>query len=94
MRLKIPQYGAEQFHWKGNHGFVDASELGISPGKTPTGANIYDDATDFGFDVKSPKTDCIITFYLIQEIYNDECELDGWLYTSSYAEFTIYIAND
>jgi hypothetical protein len=48
---------------------------------------LYDDACDVGFAVKSEKTGKVVVFSMTSPFYNDEREIQGWHYVPTCESF-------
>lgn len=90
--LQVPEYSGKKFIWSRYKkltgvGVVEASELGLKPGKVPH-SQCYSDACDEGIKVKSHRTGKVIECYLSKETAAE------WEYKSLCGKVTIIILND
>lgn len=69
---------ASLFSWKGREGVAFASDL-------PRGyaTRVYDDACDFGFLCRSPKTGVVRTFAEVDMVLDRSGEAQGWIYETT-----------
>lgn len=74
------QYDAAKFTWKNGEGVAVASELGISRGVIPYDY-LYDDSVDVGLTLKSPKTNVVKPFVLV-EVTKHYGETVKWIFKS------------
>jgi hypothetical protein len=76
------------FTWKGNHGVAERSDFPIMH------TQVWSDACDLGFMVRSQRTDKLVLFTLIDRTYDAENDLISTLYTSYCGKYIIAIYND
>jgi hypothetical protein len=87
--LPTPEYNAQRFDWRGNHGSQEASSLGLKVGTLPH-TRCYEDAIDEGLQVTNPQTRTTICFY-----YTRSSKItNSWHYRSICQRFTLTIFND
>lgn len=86
-KLNAPLYDGQSFTWKGDTGYVDASDL--SGGAFMS--RLYDDAADLGFYIRSQRTGQVLMFHCCKGLYHAG-EFVGWEFQSS--RFKVIVAND
>lgn len=91
MKLAPVSYNARQFTWIKGDGVSEASDLRVNA--AIPGARIWDDATDYGFEVVDA-TETILFLFVDFLMSRDGDEVDGWKYISSCGRFKITILND
>jgi hypothetical protein len=74
------QYDGAKFSWKNGEGIAVASELGLKAGDVPYDF-LYDDSGDVGLTLKSPKTDVVKPFVLV-EVTKHNGETVKWIFKS------------
>jgi hypothetical protein len=84
-------YRVAQFSWTKGHGVAEASDLRVNA--AIPGAKIWDDANDYGFEVRG-KAENILFLFLDFLMSRDGDEVYGWKYNSSCGRFQITILND
>jgi hypothetical protein len=91
MKLATVTFRADQFTWTKGEGVSEASDLRVNA--AIPGSRIWDDATDYGFEVVG-KHETILFLFIDFLMSRDGDEIDGWKYISSCGRFKIIILND
>lgn len=84
----MKEHASSLFTWRGKVGIADASDLG--PGWAE---QIFDDACDVGFRVKSQKTGDTRVFILARTI-TAQNDLVEWVFEDTTGAFQIRVLND
>lgn len=77
--LFVPKRSSRDFTWRGKVGVVEASDLG----KQEIGGRVYDDACDYGFDLRSEKTGLTLLMTESGVDRDGEQEVTGWRFKSA-----------
>lgn len=90
-RLPIPRYDGRLFFWRDRHGVIEASQL-----RPPMYARVFNDAYDVGFEVISPKTGQVQVFFLHEQVFGDDRQLQCTKFTNAdlHDPITINVWND
>ncbi len=75
----LPTHDGNVFHWSGNRGVVDASDLSCG-GTRPIDGRVWNDACDVGFRVKSQRTGNEVLF--VQDCV--KCDAEGEVTATEY----------
>jgi hypothetical protein len=79
--------------WRGAQGLVEASDLDKG-GLRVKWSQVWDDAADQGFYVRSERTGKRLLFTLSNEERDADHDVVTWTFRSSCGRFTIIVAND
>jgi hypothetical protein len=91
--LEIPLYDASLFHWIGNSGVADCSDLGVKVGCVPFD-QLHDDEDRLGLILYNPKTGTSKVFcYVNTFTYSDSTDVTGWVLKDIENKFEITIVN-
>lgn len=91
--LEIPLYDASLFHWIGNNGVADNSDLGVKIGDVPFD-RLNDDEDRLGLILYNPKTGTSKVFcYVHTFTYGDTTDVTGWVLKDIENKLEIIIIN-
>jgi hypothetical protein len=89
MKLKLVEFSSKQFT------YTHVNKILVSEASDMENRHlqqIYDDACDVGFAVKSETTGNVVTYVMSEVLKNGEGEIEGWKYTPSYESIRKYPA--
>ena len=88
--LPVPTHSSNMFSWHKNEGRADLIDFG----RAGIMGNLFNDACDRGFAVKSERTGEVRKFYLSEKVRDAEGEVTEWKLRSIGEKFVITIYND
>ena len=95
MHLSCPIYPSKVFTWNRNSGCTDVSDLSVYT--SPQWSQLFDDACDVGFGIRSDRTGHVVRFSLGREEFSghgEDREVVGWNFLSMCGKYKIFVAND
>mgnify|MGYP006957753019 CR=1 FL=1 len=90
MKLSIPSYSSDLFSWYMGNGYTEISDLPCAP----AACQVYDDACDVGFNVRSERTGKVMLFTLSEVSQDKEGDISDWVYVSTNGKHKIVVVND